>query len=361
MLTRKMNEVAQVIFRQIIKVFPKEYLRHTFSGKITINDVILQILVECCKYSYDNTLEKHSLDYYIRGSSFSDDSERMMHQRTMNYIRDKKAVQNQLLESEGWYVDGLVPEKMESIKDKLKGHSINSFQFWEICNVHDVRLVKAVVDKRIGKDNFTSKNMQELSEEYDSVLAKFQTDWNKNSTNGLFDFLAVFTLELKYSFDFYYEIADMMEKRNKTTIPKLKERVGLFSSPLVLYSDLLITHPGIIPGPMLAESRMLLTRRKYIEDIIGADEDTFKVIMGQIQEAIVITCAMLNQMTLYGEQIRKWFIQHTNQDDWLSVFKAYDVFQTINFRKEWSKKKTRYVKNIYNAMSLDYKNPEFRS
>lgn len=361
MLTQNLQAVAKAVAFQIIKVFPDEYLRETLSGKSTLKDIVLQILVECCKYAYDNTQERHSLNYYLGGAASVDVSERMMHQRTMNYIREKRQIQDRVLRSEGWIVNDLAPKELKGIKEKLRGHSLNSFQFWEVCNIHDMRLVKAVVDKRIGKNNFTSKNMQELSEEYDSYLASLQKDWYGDNKNGIFDFLAMFTLEWKYSFDFYYEIADTMEKRNIKSISKMKERIGLFSAQLRLYSDLLLTHPGILPGPMLAENRMLVTRRKYIEDIISADEKSFEHIKRQFMGVQVILSAMLSQMTLNGIQIREWFIDNTNQDDWLSAFKEYDVFQSFVAGKLWDKKKTRCVKNIYNEMSVDYKNPDFRS
>ncbi len=189
MLTKKMDIVAQTIENQILTVFPEEYVWETFSGKITLRDTILQLLAECCKYAYDNTQETHSLDFYLGGAGSADDSERMMHQRTMNYVRDKRKVQEQQLRAEGWSVNGLTLPEMKGIGEKLKGHRLNHFQFWEICNIHDMRLVKAVVDRKIGKGNFTSQNMQEISDEYDDAFQAFRPgkQWNKKKTRCVKD------------------------------------------------------------------------------------------------------------------------------------------------------------------------------
>ena len=63
--------------------------------------------------------------------------------------------------------------------------------------------------------------------------------------NSLFDYLAFFTLEWKYSFDFYYEIADALSYMKRRHIKNVRNWIALFSAPLVMYSDLLLSHPGV--------------------------------------------------------------------------------------------------------------------
>lgn len=361
MLTDRMTGVAQAVQNQILTVFPAEYLQQTLSGKITLKDIILQILVECCKYAYDNTQEKHSLDYYLGGAASVDDSEKMQHQRTLNYIKEKRKILDKQLRAEGWIVDGMVLKDMKDVEEKKKGYSINEFQFWETCNVHDMRLVKDVVNREIGNKNYSTQKLQEISDEYDNFVNALRDDWNGNNKKPLFDFLAMFTLEWKYSFDFYYEISEFMVGARVKTMPDVKNRIGLFTSPQTLYSELLLTHPEIFPRPTLAESRMIVARRKYIDDIIMADAHSFELVKRQFAEALVIMSAILNQMTLEGIPIREWFVKKTEPKDWISAFKEYDVFQAFISPKQMDKKKTRIIKDIYNIMSLDYKNPDFRS
>ena len=66
-------------------------------------------------------------------------------------------------------------------------------------------------------------------------------------------------------------------------------------------------------------------------------------------------------MTLGGVHLRAWFVAHTDESDWLSVFQEYNIFQVFNSEKIWDKKVSRRLKDIYNAVSMDYKNPVIRS
>ncbi|MDI3537208.1 MAG: hypothetical protein PWR12_1390 [Eubacteriaceae bacterium] len=61
MMNKKMSSVATAIREVIIKIFPVEYQLFVFGGKLTLGDIVEQVMVECCKYAYDNTTEKHSL------------------------------------------------------------------------------------------------------------------------------------------------------------------------------------------------------------------------------------------------------------------------------------------------------------
>ena len=65
MLNEKMKAV-QIAIEQIINGFPKDYLNTVFGDRIIKEDLILQIMLECCKYAYDSTAEKHSIRYYCK-------------------------------------------------------------------------------------------------------------------------------------------------------------------------------------------------------------------------------------------------------------------------------------------------------
>ena len=80
MLTDEMKSMAYLINKEILKIFPYEYIKDVCSGEITMKEIIDQIMMECCKYAYDNSLETHSLDYYMGGATKANDSDRMMYQ-----------------------------------------------------------------------------------------------------------------------------------------------------------------------------------------------------------------------------------------------------------------------------------------
>ena len=363
MLNENMYAVAVELGEVIVKNFPIEYQIYVFDEKLTLHDIIGQILVECCKYAYDNTAEKHSLNYHMKSTDLllDKDSERMILQRTMSYIQERRMIQHDMLLNRGISVEGLIAPDMENIKDRLAGYQLNDFQYWEINNVHNMRLVKAIVERRLPKKNFNTDLFKEYAEEYDCVFQQYAEDW-KNGDNVIFDFLALFTLEWKYSFDFYYELATEMLKSNVSEIPDMKRRLVAFSGTPSIYSLLLQFEPRFIEGTLYTDSRMLVSRRKYIHEIVTLSADAFEEELTRFNESIVLVSAMLLHMTYKKIPIRDWFIKNSSPEDWLSVFRNYDVFQTFNSEKDWSnKKKIRYVKEIYNAMSYDYKNPEYRS
>ena len=78
------------------------------------------------------------------------DDERMRYQRTVQKINDYRK-KEYLMQKElsGIELDGLLPTKMEDIQEKIEGYQFNEFQYWEIKNVHDMRLVSLIADNRI--------------------------------------------------------------------------------------------------------------------------------------------------------------------------------------------------------------------
>lgn len=365
MLNEKMYAVAVAIEEVIIRTLPISYQLFIFEGKITLKDIIGQVLVECCKYAYDITAEKHSLNYYLKNANSktdTEDSERMTLKRTMDYIQERRTIEYEAFLNSGVSLDGLKAHEMSNIKDRLAGYSINSFQFWEINNVHDMQLVKAIVERRISEKNFNKKKFRGYAAEYDKTILQFSNDWNGSKENVLIDFLVMFTLEWKYSFDFFYELANEMVRCNVSEIPDMKRRIATFCRGGAINSLLLQSEPRLVGGTIHMDSRMLVSRRKYIHDIVTVPENEFETDLTRFVECLVVVANMLTQMTYRKIPIREWFIQNSTPDDWANVFRDYDIFQAFVPIKDWTDtKKIRYVKEMYSKVSMDYKNPENRS
>lgn len=364
MLNNKMYAVAVAIEEVIIHTLPIEYQLYVFEGKTTIKDIISQVLMECCKYAHDNLEEKHSLNYYLNAGPLigNADSERMTRKRTMDYIQERRNIQHKELLLKGYSVDGLLATDMSDLKDKIAGHKLNSFQYWEINNVHDMRLVKGIVERRIGKKNFNIDSFIEYADEYDRFFKQLVGEWNSGDENAIFDCLAMFTLEWKYSFDFYYELATEMVNVGVSEIPDIERRISAFCGTPSINSMLLMLDPRLLDGTIHMDSRMLVSRRKYIHDIVALSIEDFEDELNQFVESLVIVAHMLRHMTYRKVPIREWFLKNTTAEDWISVFRNYGVFQAFISEKDWSdKKKIRYVKELYNRSSYDYKNPVFRS
>lgn len=365
MLNDKMKTIAESIGEVIIHTLPVEYQLFVFEGKITLEDIIGQVLVECSKYAYDKTAEKHSLNFYLKNIETTvglEDSERMTHKRTIDYIQERRTIEYEYFLNRGVHREGLKVQNMNNIEDRLAGHNINSFQFWEINNVHNMQLVKAIIDKRISKKNFKNDRFIAYAADYDSTFIKFSQEWNSNDKNVLFDFLTLFTLEWKYSFDFFYELATEMVRCNVNRIPDMERRIAAFCGNPVINSLLLQIAPRLVGGTIRMDSRMLVARRKFIHDIVTVPEEEFEKDLSRFWESLVIVASILKNMIYRNTPIREWFIQNSTPDDWATVFRDYDIYQVFIPDKDWTdKKKIRYVKDMYNKISFDYKNPENRS
>lgn len=360
-----MKSVAMAIEEVIINILQIEYQLYIFSGKITLKDIICQVLVECCKYAYDNTSYKHSLNYYLKidqQKCLDSDSERMIRKRTLDYIQERRYIQYKVLQSRGYAIEGLLPSDMSNIHEKLSGHQINEFQYWEINNVHNMRIIKAIVEKRIGKRNFTTDTFKDYAKEYDMYFKNLLDEWNNGNDNAVFDFLAMFTIEWKYSFNFFYELATEMVKCNVSTIPDMKRRIVAFCGTPSIDSRLLALNPNLLNGIIPMDSRMIIPRQKYVHDIVTLQKDQFEDEFNKFVESLVVIRLILTHMTYRKRFIREWFVENSTEKDWISVFRNYNVFKAFVIDKDWNnKKKIRHIKELYNQSSYDYKNPEYRS
>ena len=269
------------------------------------------------------------------------DDERMMCQRTVQKINDYR-MQEYLMRKEqtGIELDGLLPPKMDDIREKIEGYQYNDFQYWEINNVHDMRLVSAIADDRIMSKNFTKQTFIDYANEYDDVIQTMKVKSKEGPEGMVFGSLALYTLAWKYAFDFYYNIAVEMDRTGLKQIEDVERKCSLFCGPVGLIS---VLPPNYTGGVIHTDSRMVVIREKYVSsflDLSEADETRYR-------EALVTVSSMLMRMTYRGINIRKWFVENTTVGDWASVMETYNAFQIFVPDKNWTNKRIRYVKEIY--------------
>ena len=348
-----MQEVFKAIKQVITNVFPDEYIFFLLEDKIDLDDLVMQILFECCKFAYDSTAKKSSLRAHM--TSPGRDDERMLYQRTVKKINDYR-MQEYLTRKEqiGIELDGLLPPKMKDIKEKIEGYQFNDFQYWEINNVHDMRLVSAIADNKILSKNFSKQLFITYANEYDDIICTMKEKSEEGPEGMVFGSLALFTLAWKYAFDFYYNVAVEMDRIGQKHIEDVKRKCSLFCGPVGLISELPPQYTG---GIIHTDSRMILIREKFVSSFLDLSE-TDEV---RYREALVTVSSMLMRMTYQGTNIRKWFVENTTVEDWASVMEEYDVFQIFVSNKNWTNKRIRYVKEIYKKLRQTHKNPDFRS
>lgn len=353
MLNDKMQKVFIAIKQVIVGTLPDKYVHFLLEDRIDLDDLVMEIMFECCKTAYDLTAKKSSLRAHMTSPELDD--ERMLHQRTVQKINDYR-MQEYLIRKEqiGIELDGLLPPNMKDIKEKIKGYQFNDFQYWEINNVHDMRFVSAIVDNKMLSKNFTKQTFIEYANEYDDIIRTMKEKSKEGPEGMVFGSLAIYTLAWKYAFDFYYNIAVEMDRRGQKHIEDIERKCSLFCGFVGLISVLPSQYTG---GIIHTDSRMILIREKFISSFLDLSE----IDEARYREALVTVSSTLLYMTYRGTNIRQWFVENTTVEDWASVMEDYNVFQIFVSDKSWTNKRIRYVKEIYTSLRKVNKNPDFRS
>ena len=360
MLTDKMRKVEISIKNVIHDIFPKEYQEFVFDEKIQPEDIVTQIMFECCKYAYDRKMPQKSIRAYLKESEGYRDDNRMRMQNTVKKINSFREKEYEIRKQQmGLEITGLLPIDMTTMDNKTKGYKFNDFQFWEISNVHDMKLVDSIINGRFINKNFTAQMFREYAEEYDNVIVNMKENYEKNPDKVVFASMSMFVLGWKYAFDFYYEIAREMEKSKVTEVTDLLKKCSLFCGSIGVRHLLSGINPCVINGIIHTESRMLFLRKKFISEFVTWNEQN-EIEMLRYAEAIVMVSSMLMQMTLEGINIREWFVKNSEYSDWESVMKKNNIFDCYELNKKWTSKRIKYVKNIYKELYKN-KNPEICS
>lgn len=359
-MNEKMTAVADQIGKSIFQYYDEDYYIETlFEGGIVVEDVIFQVLVECCRYAYLKKSEKHPLKFYIERDGSELELERKKLKRTIDYINERYEIEGTRLE-ETLGIQTLKPDAKPVKKDsnRYPTYELTEFQYWEIQNVRNMELVKAVVERRIGSSKKISVDrFIDIAGQYDSVIAEQRKKFMSSPESTVFSSLVLFTLETTYAFDFFYELASEMEKSGVNEIPDMHNRVMTTAGSYKCTSSL----PDICPkyahdDDRLIKYPMILQRQRFIQQIVHLPEGSFgELALARIIEANVLANAVQSHIWLNGKPMCSWFVENTDVKDWASVFETYNVFRTFIEDKSWSPAKVKYVRKMYDATSIDYK------
>lgn len=172
------------------------------------------------------------------------------------------------------------------------------------------------------------------------------------------NFLKVFILEDKYSFDFYYSISQRLLQNKLEPTKEIRDRLFEFSGTSSISSAGINTGVSVLAHIYPhCQNRLLTIRPNYTNIITMNTEEEFTRTVLSYHEARYIVAEIVAWMTYQGVPIRQWFKKHTDEEDWQSVFLHYDIQKVIDLNKDWSNSKTiRYIKKLYEIAQ----NPDFR-
>ena len=359
MLNSKMNAVAYELGKNMIMTLPDGYQKIVFDV-VPLKQIVLQMMVECCEYAFGQKAEKTSLWAFMKDQSIQsfneteiEDNFRMRMQRAANN-RNKQmaALSSFVLKNSKMHLPEIVYEKEDD------HYSINSLDYYRMCQQDDVYLWKVVLNRQFLTNKFYNDDFRNCSLNYDAAVKKMKNDFaneedkEKKIVNGL----AFFGMEFDLYFDFLYEIVVAMEANGIKSIPDMSSRITAFCYQPTIKSALAYFENWPFLAELTTSSRSINIRRKFVSDIaILPVGDDYEFRQALYLETLFLSTFYQAASIYENLPLRKWFLQNADYDDIICVLTEYGVFDAFVDDKYWTNKRIRYAKEIYGAMTFDYK------
>lgn len=167
---------------------------------------------------------------------------------------------------------------------------------------------------------------------------EYEENYAKSPEQTVYRSIQFFTLQQKYSFDFFYEIADAMETLNIKSFPDMKDRLMTVAGQYKCLSSLPDLHPeAAADSDRKIEYQLILQRRRIIPQLIS-NNAIVDIILGAFLEGNTLVNAIRSHMHLGGKPLPQVIAEETTIEDWASVFEIYDVSKTLKVNIYWMKK-----------------------
>ncbi len=281
----------------------------------------------------------HSLRHFLKESD-ADDSDKMLQSRTVQYVLKYKKRQ---LEKSGVNLPAnhkYANIEMNTMSQKLNGYRFTEMNYYEHQNVHDLEIVKAIVERRIcSTKKIPNQRFLEMFEQYDEMVRELIDRSLRSDYDMVFSSLAFFTFEWHFPIETLYRIACIMEEKNLTEIDQ--------STIILLCGD--VTIESQFGGTVSTYSRMVKERQNILDFLFddGVSDSSKKWLMDLVKETIVLCvyykeCMADDNSELYKE----WFRKESTLADWASFLRYYDLF-SIWQKKEWTRKRIHCMRALF--------------
>ena len=304
------------------------------------------ITLELIKYSYDEKDTKYPLRHFLNYSVDSDQSERMMHSRIIKYVQKYRG---QELKNLGYSPEEIsnndIMKSMNTMEEKLDGYRMTAMNFFEHNNIHDLQVIKAIVERRIvSVKKISNTTFEEIFQEYDDFVEELIKRSEKSDEDLVFSSIAMFTLEWKYPIEFFYLMSKLMEEHGIESIDT--DMIAMLCTRVCIESQ--------FGGSVTMDSRMVKERQLFLFTLINKDVDFYdKISLSNLIREIIVMVTQYKEIstTKEGELYKDWFKNQSSIEDWASFFRNYDIF-SIWERKEWSKKRIKYMRGLFDTFLL---------
>ncbi len=295
------------------------------------------ITFEYIKYSFDYTDPEYPLRYFLNNA---DDSERMVQSRTMQYILKYK--KRELTANGNSVPEGhkFADTDMDTIGKKLRGHRLTEMNYYEHQNVHDLEIIKSIVERRIvSSKKVSNEHFREMFEQYDSVVEMLVERSKVSDEDMIFASLALFTLEWHYPIETFYCLSCLMEKEGIDTIDR---------ETLILICGL-VKIESRFGGWYATDSRMVKERLLILPYLFGKDTNPLgrETMKDLVKEILVLGIQYKELMRIDDDNTYKeWFRKESSMEDRASFLRSYDIF-AIWQKKEWTRKRIQNMRYLF--------------
>lgn len=302
-------------------------------------------IMEMIKDAYHETEPRQSL----RSLRDEDtDDARMRDSRSAKYAQHYRNLQFEHIKNNiGWEVPELLPDDVESMEGRLKGHQFTEMQYFELNTMADHPVLKTIVNKRIcDVKKISNVTFREYMADYDSLTKELVKKLNGSDEDVIFAAIALFTLEWKYCVEFSYSCAVSAEGVGVKDIP-----LDRFAA---LCAELSFPIPPKFTTILHTESRFVLHRMDLVPAIFSSAD------WGEIEAKL---CDYLTiRYYLKQEMIHKWslpeyFCSMTTRVQWADFIRKHYDLRKIYTPKDWTNSRIRYVRNFYQAIMQNQRPP----
>ena len=345
---KAMQFAANTLAFAMLRFFPEKYIESAFSGMLQIGDVVEMIMIDSIRDAFDRVSEKRSLRQHLYdiGISDQDRSEIMRYSRSMGFIMEQRQREyDRRAEEHKVYSEmkQLIPPNMMDMKTRTEGYQLTDMQFFEIRTILNNEFTKAMTENRITNSKKVSNDrFRDIMVQYDAVIDVLNKDWDKDDHSAVFNTIAAFVLEWKFSVHFLYSIAKRMEELNVSNFDDAQLRLASFCGD--------VTGTSYLGNRFATHSRMITVRDRYIDLILEEPSDSciYWAEHSFFGEGLNIVSRMRKNMApMNGEKIVDWLIDNTNESDWASFCRDYNIFGTINAEKKvWTDKRIKYFRKM---------------
>lgn len=303
------------------------------------------IALEYIKYAYDYDDSEHSLRYFRKGENDTDD-ERMRQSRITEFVLKYKKREIDLSGIELRPDHKFANVSMNGIESKLKGYRLTEMNYFEHQNIHDLEIIKAIVQNRIGyAKKISNIRFIEIFDQYDKFLEDIIAKSKNSDKEMVFYSIALFTLEWHYPIELLYRIACIMEETDIQEVNK--------SDLVLLCGNVMIE--SMYSGWVTTQSRMVKERLILADSLFrkGMPDSEKEELKSLIKELIVLVVHYKESLYCKGNmKYIDWFRTESNVSDWASFFRFYNLC-SIWEKKEWTPKRIQNMRKLFYQISLE--------